>query len=149
MIDNLDKSILTTLQSNARISYAEMAKSFGVSPATIHVRIEKLRQAGIITGTHIHVDARKLGFDVCCFIGINLARAGDYPNALAQLQALPEVIEAHYTTGKYSIFVKVMVPSIDDLQQLLINKIQSITEVQATETLISLQQPIQRPVPVQ
>ncbi len=149
MIDNLDKSILTTLQSNARISYAEMAKSFGVSPATIHVRIEKLRQAGIITGTHVHVDARKLGFDVCCFIGINLARAGDYPSALAQLQALPEVIEAHYTTGKYSIFVKVMVPSIDDLQQLLINKIQSITEVQATETLISLQQPIQRPVPVQ
>jgi len=149
MIDNLDKSILTTLQSNARISYAEMAKSFGVSPATIHVRIEKLRQAGIITGTHVHVDARKLGFDVCCFIGINLARAGDYPSALAQLRALPEVIEAHYTTGKYSIFVKVMVPSIDDLQQLLINKIQSITEVQATETLISLQQPIQRPVPVQ
>lgn len=149
MIDNLDKSILTTLQSNARISYAEMAKSFGVSPATIHVRIEKLRQAGIITGTHVHVDTRKLGFDVCCFIGINLARAGDYPSALAQLRALPEVIEAHYTTGKYSIFVKVMVPSIDDLQQLLINKIQSITEVQATETLISLQQPIQRPVPVQ
>lgn|SRR5690554_277547 len=149
MIDNLDKSILTTLQSNARISYAEMAKSFGVSPATIHVRIEKLRQAGIITGTHVHVDARKLGFDVCCFIGINLARAGDYPSALTQLRALPEVIEAHYTTGKYSIFVKVMVPSIDDLQQLLINKIQSITEVQATETLISLQQPIQRPVPVQ
>ena len=149
MIDNLDKSILTTLQSNARISYAEMAKSFGVSPATIHVRIEKLRQAGIITGTHVHVDARKLGFDVCCFIGINLARAGDYPSALAQLRALPEGIEAHYTTGQYSIFVKVMVTSIDDVQQLLINKIQSITEVQATETLISLQQPIQRPVPVQ
>ncbi|SDB37321.1 Lrp/AsnC family transcriptional regulator, regulator for asnA, asnC and gidA [Pseudidiomarina indica] len=149
MIDNLDKLIISTLQDNARVSYAEMAKSFGVSPATIHVRVEKLRQAGIITGTHIRVDARKLGYDVCCFIGINLARAGDYPNALAKLQALPEVIEAHYTTGKYSIFVKVMVPSIDDLQQLLIHKIQSIAEVQATETLISLQQPIQRPVPVQ
>lgn len=149
MIDNLDKLIISTLQDNARVSYAEMAKSFGVSPATIHVRVEKLRQAGIITGTHIRVDARKLGYDVCCFIGINLARAGDYPNALAKLQALPEVIEAHYTTGKYSIFAKVMVPSIDDLQQLLIHKIQSIAEVQATETLISLQQPIQRPVPVQ
>ena len=149
MIDNLDKLIISTLQDNARVSYAEMAKSFGVSPATIHVRVEKLRQAGIITGTHIRVDARKLGYDVCCFIGINLARAGDYPNALAKLQALPEVIEAHYTTGKYSIFVKVMVPSIDDLQQLLIHKIQSIAEVQSTETLISLQQPIQRPVPVQ
>ncbi|RZQ55371.1 transcriptional regulator AsnC [Pseudidiomarina tainanensis] len=148
MIDNLDKAIISTLQDNARISYAEIAKQHSVSPATIHVRVEKLRQAGIITGTHVHVDARKLGYDVCCFIGINLARAGDYPSALAQLNALPEVVEAHYTTGQYSIFIKVMVRSIDDLQNLLINKIQPIEEIQATETLISLQQPIMRQIQV-
>jgi transcriptional regulator, AsnC family len=148
MIDNLDKAIISTLQDNARISYAEIAKQHNVSPATIHVRVEKLRQAGIITGTHVHVDARKLGYDVCCFIGINLARAGDYPSALAQLNALPEVVEAHYTTGQYSIFIKVMVRSIDDLQNLLINKIQPIEEIQATETLISLQQPIMRQIQV-
>jgi len=148
MIDNLDKAIISTLQDNARISYAEIAKQHSVSPATIHVRVEKLRQAGIITGTHVHVDARKLGYDVCCFIGINLARAGDYPSALAQLDALPEVVEAHYTTGQYSIFIKVMVRSIDDLQNLLINKIQPIEEIQATETLISLQQPIMRQIQV-
>lgn len=148
MIDNLDKSIITTLQRNARISYAEIAKSLGVSPATIHVRVEKLRQAEVITGTHIHVDPRKLGYDVCCFIGINLARAGDYPSALAKLDALPEVVEAHYTTGQYSIFIKVLVRSIDDLQKLLIEKIQPIDEIQATETLISLQQPIARQIQV-
>lgn len=148
MIDDLDRAIISTLQENARVSYAEIAKVEGVSPATIHVRIEKLRQAGIITGTHIHVDPRKLGYDVCCFIGINLARAGDYPNALQQLNALPEVVEAHYTTGQYSIFIKVMVRSIDDLQNLLINKIQPIEEIQATETLISLQQPIMRQIQV-
>lgn len=148
MIDNLDKAIISTLQDNARISYAEIAKQHNVSPATIHVRVEKLRQAGIITGTHVHVDPRKLGYDVCCFIGINLARAGDYPSALAQLNALPEVVEAHYTTGQYSIFIKVMVRSIDDLQNLLINKIQPIEEIQATETLISLQQPIMRQIQV-
>ncbi|SFR58137.1 transcriptional regulator, AsnC family [Pseudidiomarina maritima] len=148
MIDNLDKAIISTLQDNARISYAEIAKQHSVSPATIHVRVEKLRQAGIITGTHVHVDARKLGYDVCCFIGINLARAGDYPSALAQLNAFPEVVEAHYTTGQYSIFIKVMVRSIDDLQNLLINKIQPIEEIQATETLISLQQPIMRQIQV-
>ncbi|WP_404409851.1 transcriptional regulator AsnC [Pseudidiomarina marina] len=148
MIDDLDRAIISTLQENARVSYAEIAKVEGVSPATIHVRIEKLRQAGIITGTHIHVDPRKLGYDVCCFIGINLARAGDYPSALQQLNALPEVVEAHYTTGQYSIFIKVMVRSIDDLQNLLINKIQPIEEIQATETLISLQQPIMRQIQV-
>lgn len=148
MIDNLDKSILRTLQDNARTSYAEIAKQQNVSPATIHVRVEKLRQAGYIVGTHVHVNPKKLGYGVCCFIGINLARAGDYPATLARLEALPEVVEAHYTTGQYSIFIKVMVKSIDDLQRLLIDEIQSIEEIQATETLISLQQPILRAVPI-
>ena len=146
MIDNLDRNILQHLQQNARLSYAEIAKQHQVSPATIHVRVEKMRQAGIITGAKLTVDPRKLGYDVCCFIGITLARAGDYPRALAQLKALPEVLEAHYTTGQYSIFIKVMVRSIDDLQRLLIERIQPIDEIQATETLISLQQPILRDV---
>lgn len=146
MIDNLDRQILQHLQQNARLSYAEIAKQHQVSPATIHVRVEKMRRAGIITGAKLTVDPRKLGYDVCCFIGITLARAGDYPRALAQLKALPEVLEAHYTTGQYSIFIKVMVRSIDDLQRLLIERIQPIDEIQATETLISLQQPILRDV---
>lgn len=146
MIDNLDRKILQHLQQNARLSYAEIAKQHQVSPATIHVRVEKMRQAGIITGAKLTVDPRKLGYDVCCFIGITLARAGDYPRALAQLKVLPEVLEAHYTTGQYSIFIKVMVRSIDDLQRLLIERIQPIDEIQATETLISLQQPILRDV---
>ncbi len=146
MIDSLDKYILTTLQRNARTSYAEIAKHQQVSPATIHVRIEKMRQAGLIKGTQLILDEKKLGYDVCCFIGINLARAGDYPTTLAKLEALPEVVEAHYTTGQYSIFIKVMLRSIDELQNLLVEKIQPIDEIQATETLISLQQPIKRHV---
>lgn len=147
-LDALDKFILNALQTNARTSYAELARAQNVSAATIHVRIEKLRQAGVITGIHVHVEPRKLGYQVCCFIGINLARAGDYPRTLARLEALPEVVEAHYTTGQYSIFIKVLVQSIEQLQDLLINKIQSIDEIQATETLISLQQPILRNAPV-
>tara|TARA_Y100001963_G_scaffold65277_1_gene91018 strand:- start:730 stop:1176 length:447 start_codon:yes stop_codon:yes gene_type:complete len=148
MIDNLDRAIMRTLQQDARVSYAEIAKTNKVSPATIHVRVEKLRKSGYIDGTHVHLNAKKLGYDVCCFIGINLARAGDYPTTLAKLEALPEVVEAHYTTGQYSIFIKVMVQSISDLQHLLIEKIQPIDEIQATETLISLQQPILRQVSV-
>ena len=148
MIDNLDKNILRTLMDNARVSYADIAKQHGVSPATIHVRVEKMRKAGIIKGAKLKVDARKLGYDVTCFIGIILKQAGDYPRTLAKLEALPEVTEAFYTTGQYSIFIKVMVRSIDDLQQLLIERIQAIDEIQSTDTLISLQNPIAREVAV-
>lgn len=148
MIDNLDRNILRTLMDNARISYAEIAKNNQVSPATIHVRVEKMRKAGIIKGARLKVDAKRLGFDVTCFIGIILKQAGDYPRALAKLEALPEVTEAFYTTGQYSIFIKVMVRSIDDLQQLLIERIQVIDEIQSTDTLISLQNPISRDVGV-
>lgn len=148
MIDKLDKTILRTLMKNARVSYAEIAKANQVSPATIHVRVEKMRKAGIIKGAKLKVDARKLGFDVTCFIGIILKQAGDYPRALAKLEALEEVTEAFYTTGQYSIFIKVMVRNIDDLQHLLIDKIQPIDEIQSTDTLISLQNPISRDVGV-
>ena len=89
---------------------------------------------------------KQLGYDVCCFIGIILKSAKDYPSALAKLNALDEVTEAYYTTGHYSIFIKVMCRSIDALQQVLINKIQTIDEIQSTETLISLQNPIMRTI---
>ncbi len=145
-IDNLDKKIINALIANARTPYAELAKLFDVSPATIHVRIEKLKSAGIITGTHMEVNAKRLGYDVCCFIGINLQSAGDYPEVIKQLEDIDEVVEAYFTTGQYSIFIKIMTRSIEDLQWLLIDKIQSIEKVQATETLISLQNPINRSI---
>jgi Lrp/AsnC family transcriptional regulator for asnA, asnC and gidA len=145
-LDNLDRGILTALMENARTAYAELAKIFSVSPGTIHVRVEKMKQAGIINGTCIKVDPKQLGYDVCCFIGIILKSAKDYPSALKKLEALEEVVEAYYTTGHYSIFIKVMCRSIDALQQVLINKIQTIDEIQSTETLISLQNPISRTI---
>ena len=79
-----------------------------------------------------------------CFIGIKLNSAGDYPDVLEQLKSIPAVTEAYYTTGQYSILIKIMTYSIDDLQHLLIEKIQSIAAIQSTETLISLQNGIQR-----
>lgn len=145
-IDNLDKSILIALMDNARAPYAELAKRFAVSPGTIHVRVEKMKQAGIIEGTRVQVNPKKLGYDVCCFIGIILKSARDYPSALAKLEQLEEVVEAYYTTGHYNIFIKVMTRSIDELQQVLVHRLQTIDEIQSTETLISLQQPIDKDV---
>ena len=145
-IDNLDQAILTALMENARLPYAELAKQLAVSPGTIHVRVEKMKQAGIIEGTRVQVNAKKLRYDVCCFIGINLKSAKDYPSALAKLQALDEVVEAYYTTGHYNIFIKIMTRSIDELHHLLTDRIQAIDEIQSTETLISLHNPIARQV---
>ena len=118
-LDNLDRGILKALLDHARTAYAERAKQVNVSPGTIHVRVEKMKQAGIITGARIDVSPKQLGYDV---------------------------FEAWYTTGHYSIFIKVMCRSIDALQQVLINKIQTIDEIQSTETLISLQNPIMRTI---
>ena len=145
-IDNLDKKILNALIEDARTPYAELGKRFQVSPATIHVRIEKMKTAGIIAGTKLTVEPKQLGYDVCCFIGINLVSAGDYPEVIKQLENIEEVVEAYYTTGQYSVFIKILCRSIDDLQWLLIDKIQSIDKVRATETLISLQNPIHRTI---
>ena len=145
-LDELDKAILKTLMEDARMPYAEMAKMFAVSPATIHVRIEKMKSASIIRRTEVIVDTKKLGYDVCCFIGINLNAARDYHSALEKLNALDEVVEAYYTTGAYNIFVKLMCRSIEELQHVFIDKLQALDEVQSTETLISLQNPIKRNV---
>lgn len=132
-IDNLDRGILNALMQNARTPYAELAKNFNVSPGTIHVRVEKMKQAGVITGACIQVSPKMLGYDVCCFIGIILKSAKDYPAALARLESLDEVVEAYYTTGHYSIFIKVMTKSIEALQHVLINKIQTIDDRRTVE----------------
>lgn len=145
-IDDLDRDILNALMNDARVPYAEMAKRFQVSPATVHVRVEKMRAANIITGTEVVINPKLLGYDVCCFIGINLNAARDYHSALDKLNELDEVVEAYYTTGAYNIFVKLMCKSIEELQYVLIDKLQAIDEVQSTETLISLQNPINRNV---
>jgi len=145
-IDNLDKKILLALMDNARVAYADLAKQFAVSPGTIHVRVEKMKLAGVIKGTRVEIDAKRLGYDVCCFIGINLSSAGDYPDVIKQLENIDEVVEAYYTTGQYSILAKLMTPSIEALQWVLIEKIQGIKQVRSTETLISLQNPISRDI---
>ena len=93
-IDNLDQQILRVLTKDARTPYAEMAKNFGVSPGTIHVRVEKMRQSGIIEGTKVKINERKLGYDVCGFIGIILKSAKDYDKVIKKLEAIDEVVEA-------------------------------------------------------
>ncbi|MDG6881779.1 Regulatory protein AsnC [Phocoenobacter uteri] len=144
--DQLDRQILRVLTLDARTPYAEMAKQFNVSAGTIHVRVEKMRQSGLIKGTKIRIDEQKLGYDVCCFIGVILKSAKDSNAVIQKLSQFDEIIEAYYTTGNYSIFLKVMTHTIEELHHLLSAKIQSLDEIQSTETIVSMQNPIKRSI---
>ncbi|MGV8980464.1 Lrp/AsnC ligand binding domain-containing protein [Clostridium sp.] len=143
-LDDLDYQILNVLIKDSRIPYLEIARQFHVSGGTIHVRMNKMQDMGLIKGARLIVDTSKLGYDVCCFIGIFLDKASSYLDVLEQLKEIEEIVELHYTTGAYSVFIKVMCKTISDLQDLLINRLQVISGVQSTDTFITLSQPIDR-----
>lgn len=143
-IDDVDRQILQKLLEDSRTSFQEIARDLIVSGGTIHVRTGKMREAGIIKGSKLVVDFSKLGLEVVAFVGINLAKASDYKSVLGKLETFPEIVEVHYTTGSYSMFVKILCRSTKDFHMFLIEKLQTVTEIQSTETLISLDNPIQR-----
>lgn len=143
-LDELDIQILDILVKDSRTPYLEIARQCHVSGGTIHVRMKKMEDLGIIKGTKLIIDNSKLGYDVCCFIGIYLDKATAYLSVLEELKHINEIVELHYTTGEYSIFSKVICKSISHLQDLLMTKIQVIDGVQRTSTFISLSQPIDR-----
>lgn len=143
-LDDLDLQILDLLIKDSRTPFLEIARQCHVSGGTIHVRMKKMEDMGIIKGTKMLIDNSKLGYDVCGFIGIYLDRSNTFDDALEQLKLIKEIVELHYTTGQYSIFVKVICKNIADLQHLLMTKIQSVEGIQRTDTFISLFQPIDR-----
>lgn len=143
-LDELDLQILEILVKDSRTPYLEIARKCHVSGGTIHVRMKKMEELGIIKGTKLILNTSRLGFDVCCFIGIYLDKASSYNYVLDELNKINEIVELHYTTGEYSVFSKVICRTISDLQSLLMNKIQVIDGIQRTDTFISLSQPIDR-----
>ena len=147
-LDKVDKEILEELLKNSRTPYQEMAKKLIVSNGTIHIRINKMKDAGVITGSKITIDPKKLGLGLCAFIGINLVNAGDYTKVVKKLKTFPEVVDIHFTTGQYSIFIKVLTKDTQDFHEFLLNKLQPIAEVQSTETLISLDNPLNREITI-
>lgn len=147
-IDDLDRQILAELQKDARRPFQEIARDLVVSGGTIHVRYNKLKDAGVIRGSKLLVNPEKLGYDICAFVGINLHNARDYKPVIKELKKMPEILEAHYTTGNYNIFLKILAKSTRGLHDFLIERLQEIPQVQSTETLISLEIPINQDIPV-
>lgn len=131
---------------NAKMAYTEIAKKLFVSGGTIHVRMKKLEDSGIVKGYSLSVDHTRLGYDICAFLGIYLDKSSLYDEVAASLEQIPEVVDAHYTTGLYNIFARIICRDTNHLRDVLHDKIQKIPGIQRTETFISLQESINRPI---
>jgi Lrp/AsnC family transcriptional regulator for asnA, asnC and gidA len=142
-IDKLDHQILSILMRNVKIPYTEIAKKLQVSGGTIHVRMKKLEESGIVNGYHLSVNPEKLGYDITAFLGIYLDNSSHYISAIAGLNKINEIVSAHYTTGLYNIFTKVICRDTNHLRDVL-HAIQEIPGIQRTETFISLEAGIER-----
>ena len=147
-IDNLDLQIVQQLMHDANVSYAEMGKKLFVSAGTIHVRIKKLQEAGIINGMKFQVDLKKLGYDVIAFIGIYLEKSSLYDTVAKDLKKIPEIVRMNYTTGNYSIFAEIVCKDIAQLRTILHDELQKIKGIERTETFISLEESLNRNVKV-
>ena len=145
-LDQLDKKILSALIKDGKTPYTDLAKQLFVSSGTIHVRMKKMEQMGIVKGSHLDVDYSMLGYDITAFLGIYLEKSSLYDDVAKLLVTIPEVVDAHYTTGNYSVFVKIICRDTDHLREILHDKIQQIGGIQRTETFISLQESIARPL---
>lgn len=144
-IDEVDRAILNLLLQNSDLSYQEIAERVFISPGTVHLRIKKMKQAGIILGSRLQIAEHLLGFDITCFIGIFLEKSAYYETVADALEAMPEVVEVHYTTGAYSIFLKAICRDTAHLRTFLHDRLQKLPGVQRTETLISLEERFNRP----
>jgi len=145
-LDQLDRQILAKLVEDGKMPYTDIAKQLFVSSGTIHVRMKKMEELGIVTGASLTLDFHRLGYDITAFLGIYLENGATIESVTAQLQEIPELVTAHYTTGSYSLLCKLVCKDTNHLRQVLQDKIQKIVGVQRTETFIALEECINRPV---
>jgi Lrp/AsnC family transcriptional regulator, regulator for asnA, asnC and gidA len=147
-LDKLDFQIITEMMEDAQISYADLGKKLFVSGGTIHVRIKKLQEHGIVKGTKFNVDLKKLGYDVTAFVGIYLEKSSMYDTVAKELQKIPEIVRLNYTTGNYSMFIEVVCKDMNQLRYVLHDALQKIKGIERTETFISLDESFNRSVNV-
>ena len=147
-IDKLDLQIIEQMMDDAEISYAELGKKLFVSGGTIHVRIKKLEEYGIVRGKRLNVDLKQLGYDITAFVGIYLEKSSLYDTVAKELMKIPEIVRLNYITGNYSMFIEIVCRDITQLRHVLHDELQKIKGIERTETFISLEEGFNRNVPV-
>lgn len=147
-LDDIDIKILDIITKNARLPFKDVAVECGISRAAVHQRVNRLIEMEVIVGSGYNIDPKKVDYHTCTYIGIFLDKGGIYESVAEQLRKIPEVVECHYTTGKYAIFAKVFARNNEHLKQILSAYIQKIPGVTSTETFISLEETFKREVPI-
>ena len=147
-IDQIDQKILGFLVKNARMPFLEIARECGVSGAAIHQRVQRLLNIGVVSGSEFLTNPQKLGYNTCAYMGIYLEKAKYHTRVVQELTKIPEIVECHYTTGQWAIFIKVQTKTNNHLKRLIDNEIQEIEGISRTETFISLEMEFKRQVPV-
>lgn len=148
VLDRLDSQILEIITKNARIPFKDIADVCNVSRAAIHQRVQRLFEDGVLIGSGYKVDPKVLGYNVCTYVGVKLEKASRYKEVMPELGKIPEVVECHFTTGPYTLLIKLYARDMQHLMQLLNGQIQEIQGVSETETLMSLEESINRGIPV-
>ncbi len=149
-LDSLDKKILNILIADARTPFLEVARHCNVSGAAIHQRVQKMQEAGVIIGTQYNLSSKGMGYLTCAFIGIqvNLTSTSTHEEVFQKIKKIPEIVECHHITGKYSLLIKIMARNNEHLKKIIVEQIQSILEIVNTETFISLEEGFVRQLPV-
>jgi Lrp/AsnC family transcriptional regulator for asnA, asnC and gidA len=147
-LDQLDLQIIQIMMLDGEISYADLGKQLFVSGGTIHVRIKKLEELGIVQGKKLAVDLKALGYDVIAFIGVYLEKSSMYDAVALALKNIPQIVRLNYTTGNYSMFAEVVCKDIQQLRYVLQEELQKIKGIERTETFISLEESFSRNVKV-
>lgn len=146
-LDSLDIQILQQISDNARVPFLEIARKHGVSGAAIHQRVQKLTQMGIIKGSQFILDPEKMGYETCAFIGLYLKDPGKFDDVVTELKKIPEVVECHYTTGGYDMFIKIYARNNHHLLEIIHDKLQPLG-LSRSETIISFNEAIKRSAPI-
>jgi Lrp/AsnC family transcriptional regulator for asnA, asnC and gidA len=147
-LDDLDRKILGLIINDARKPFLEVARECNVSGAAIHQRIQKLIGAGVIKGSEFVIDSIKVGYETCAYMGLYLQSPGQFPGVIEALKQIPEVVECHYTTGQYDLFIKIYAKNNQHLLSIIHHKLQPLG-LARTETLISFQEEFKRHLPIQ
>ena len=146
-LDQLDKKILRIIAEDARIPFLEVARECNVSGAAIHQRIQKLTNMGVLKGSQFIIDPEKIGYETCAYVGLYLKNPEDFDNVVDALKTIPEVVECHYTTGEYDLFIKIYAYNNHHLLNIIHDKLQPLG-LSRSETLISFKAIIDRPLPI-
>ncbi len=148
-LDELDRKILKLITGNARIAFLEVARMCGVSGAAIHQRVQRLMNIGVIKGSEFILSPSKIGYQACAFVGVFLREAGSFNQVVAAMEKIPEIVECHYTTGRYAIFIKIYARNNEHMKYVLADCIQQIPGIASTETIISLEETFKRQIEIE